>query len=189
MGGQRQDDLWPQVARPGSGRMSKEREGGQGQRIIHLGDARQAVTLGIDGKDLARDFLLDLLKHDRNRFESIRTRIRAISNHPHYENKLTFRHVGEGVFGFSTTGPSLSRVVSDTTQHPCRSPHQRHRSPRSRTRPLNHPLQPPSAIGSFRCLPRFLTKVACKTPQGWVCCLDGERKENPDENSGTHIPA
>ena len=63
-------------------------------RTLHLGDARQVVTLGIDGKDFARDFLLDLLKHDRNRFESIRTRIRAVSNHPHYENKLTFRHVG-----------------------------------------------------------------------------------------------
>ena len=86
-------------------------------RTVHLGDARQVVTLGIDGKDFARDFLLDLLKHDRNRFEAIRTRIRAISNHPHYENKLTFRHVGEGVFEFKRPGIRLYAFYDEIDDH------------------------------------------------------------------------
>jgi hypothetical protein len=76
-------------------------------RTIHLGEARRVVTLGMDGKDFAREFLLELLKHDRNRFETVQTRIRSISNHPHYENKLTFRHVGEGVFEFKRPGIRL----------------------------------------------------------------------------------
>lgn len=86
-------------------------------RTLHLGDARQVVTLGIDGKDFARDFLLDLLKHDRNRLESIRTRIRAISNHLHYENKLTFRHVGEGVFEFKRPGIRLYAFYDEIDDH------------------------------------------------------------------------
>lgn len=61
----------------------------------------------MDGKDFAREFLLEVLKHDRNRFDAIQTRIRSISNHPHYENKLTFRHVGEGVFEFKRPGIRL----------------------------------------------------------------------------------
>jgi hypothetical protein len=44
------------------------------------------VTLSIDGKDPAREFLADLLKHDRNRFDLIRTRIRAVSNYPRYDS-------------------------------------------------------------------------------------------------------
>lgn len=65
------------------------------------------VTLGIDGKDLARGFLLELLKHDRNRFKTVQTRIQSISNHLRYENKQTFRHVGEGVFEFKRPGIRL----------------------------------------------------------------------------------
>lgn len=86
-------------------------------RAVHLGAARQVVTLGIDGKDFARDFLLDLLKHDRNRFEAVHTRIRSISNHPHYENKLTFRHVGEGVFEFKRPGIRLYAFYDEIDGH------------------------------------------------------------------------
>ena len=74
---------------------------------IHLGAARRVVTLCIDGKDPARDFLADLLKNDRNKFGAIRTRIRNISNYPRYENQITFRHVGDGIHEFKRPGLRL----------------------------------------------------------------------------------
>jgi putative component of toxin-antitoxin plasmid stabilization module len=86
-------------------------------RTLHLGDARQVVTLGIDGKDLARDFLLELFKHDCNRFKAVKTRIQSISNHLHYENKQTFRHVGEGVFEFKRPGIRLYAFYDEIDDH------------------------------------------------------------------------
>lgn len=86
-------------------------------RTLHLGDARQVVTLGIDGKDFARDFLLELFKHDCNRFKAVQTRIQSISNHPHYENKQTFRHVGDGVFEFKRPGIRLYAFYDEIDDH------------------------------------------------------------------------
>lgn len=76
-------------------------------RTIHIGAARREVTLDIDGKDPAREFLLDLSRHDRNLFDAILTRIRSISNHPRYENQITFRHVGDGIHEFKRPGLRL----------------------------------------------------------------------------------
>jgi plasmid maintenance system antidote protein VapI len=48
-------------------------------RTLHLGDAGQVMTLCIDGKDFARDFLLELFKHDCNRFKAVQTRIQSLT--------------------------------------------------------------------------------------------------------------
>ena len=74
---------------------------------IHLGEARRVVTLGINGKDLAAEFLSKLLIDDRNQFDFIRSRIKTIANYPRYENKLTFRSVGEGIHEFKRPGLRL----------------------------------------------------------------------------------
>lgn len=71
---------------------------------LHLGAARRVVTLAINGKDPAEDFLSKLQKDDRNKLESITTRIRAVANYPRYENKITFRDVGDGVYEFKRPG-------------------------------------------------------------------------------------
>ncbi len=76
-------------------------------RTIHLGAARRVVTMGIHGKDLAREFLLELLQHDRNQFEFVQKRIQSISNYERYENQITFRHVGDGLFEFKRPGIRL----------------------------------------------------------------------------------
>lgn len=65
------------------------------------------VTLGLHGDDPAYDFLLKLLTDDVNRFESLKTRIQTVSNHDHYENRITFRHVGQGVYEFKRNGIRL----------------------------------------------------------------------------------
>jgi putative component of toxin-antitoxin plasmid stabilization module len=65
------------------------------------------VTLGMDGKDHADRFLTQLRKHDRNQWDFIRKRIRAVANHDRYANELTFKHVGEGVFEFKRPGIRL----------------------------------------------------------------------------------
>ena len=75
------------------------------------------MTLGIDGKDFARDFLLELFKHDCNRFNAVKTRIQSISNHSHYENKQTFRHVGDGVFEFKRPGIRLYAFYDEIDDH------------------------------------------------------------------------
>jgi len=74
---------------------------------IHLGNARRVVTLGINGKDPAVEFLSKLLNDDRNQFDAIRSRIKTIANYPRYENKLTFRNVGVGIHEFKRPGLRL----------------------------------------------------------------------------------
>lgn len=54
---------------------------------LHLGYARRVVTLAINGKDPAEDFLSKLQKDDRNKLDSITTRIKAVANYPRYENQ------------------------------------------------------------------------------------------------------
>lgn len=74
---------------------------------LHLGDARRVVTLSINGKDPAEDFLSKLQKNDRNKLDSIATRIKTVSNYPRYENKITFRDVGDGIYEFKRPGLRL----------------------------------------------------------------------------------
>ena len=74
---------------------------------VHVGQRRTVVTLGIDGDDPAHDFLLKLHRDDVNRFESLKTRIQTVSNYDQYENRITFRHVGEGVYEFKRNGIRL----------------------------------------------------------------------------------
>lgn len=74
---------------------------------LHLGSARRVVMLAINGKDLAEDFLLKLQKDDRNKLNSITTRIKAVANYPRYENKITFRDVGDGIYEFKRPGLRL----------------------------------------------------------------------------------
>lgn len=76
-------------------------------REIHRGDCRVVVTLGLNGDDPAHVFLLTLLRDDSKRFESIKTRIAAVSNYDHYENQITFRHVGDRIFEFKRPGIRL----------------------------------------------------------------------------------
>lgn len=74
---------------------------------IHVGSARRVVTLGLDGRDLAKEFLTDLARSDSKGFEFIRSRVRAVAEHDRFENQITFRHVGDGVFEFKRPGLRL----------------------------------------------------------------------------------
>lgn len=56
------------------------------------------VTLGLNQKDRANDYLLKLQKDNIEGFRSIFNRLRAVSEHETFENKLTYRHVGDGIF-------------------------------------------------------------------------------------------
>lgn len=69
---------------------------------IHLGSIKRVVTLGIDGKDLANDYLLKLGKGNLAGVSSIMKRLKMISEHESLENKITYRHVGEQVFEVKT---------------------------------------------------------------------------------------
>lgn len=76
-------------------------------RTIHVGDCRRVVTLNIDGKDEAREFLENLRHDDAKKWHGINTRITTVSNYPTYSNKITFNHVGDGVFEFKRPGLRL----------------------------------------------------------------------------------
>jgi hypothetical protein len=68
---------------------------------IHLGSARRVVTLGLDGRDLAYEFLADLAKSDRPAAESLKNRIKTVADHDHYHhNEQIFRGVGDGLYEF-----------------------------------------------------------------------------------------
>ncbi len=74
---------------------------------IHVGSARRVVTLEMDGKDPAAEFLTDLAKHDARGFDFIRSRVRAVAEHDRFENELTFRSVGDGIYEFKRPGLRL----------------------------------------------------------------------------------
>jgi len=76
-------------------------------RTIHVGSARRVVTLGLDGKDLADEFLTSLIKSDPKGAQSIKTRVQTVAEHDSYENELTFRSVGDGLFEFKRPGLRL----------------------------------------------------------------------------------
>jgi putative component of toxin-antitoxin plasmid stabilization module len=79
---------------------------------IHVGGAREVVTLAIDGKDPAQKYLSKLAKKDPKAFESLKTRIKAVAEHDRYENSETFREVGDGVFEFKRNSPRLLRLYA-----------------------------------------------------------------------------
>ena len=76
-------------------------------QTLHVGESRRVVTLGIDHEDPAFDFLSKLKTDDSNKYDSIESRIKAISKYEHYENKITFRHVGDGIYEFKRPGVRL----------------------------------------------------------------------------------
>ncbi|MCB1237948.1 MAG: hypothetical protein KDM91_22975 [Verrucomicrobiae bacterium] len=71
-------------------------------RTIHRGSARRVVTLELDGNAPADDFLTKIKRSNSAGFDSLRARIRAVSDHDRYENKLTFRSLGGGLYEFKT---------------------------------------------------------------------------------------
>ena len=74
---------------------------------IHVGDVRRVVTLALNQRDDAQDFLKELERTDSKKFTEINTRINAVSKYDTYENKLTFRNVGDGIFEFKRPGVRL----------------------------------------------------------------------------------
>lgn len=69
---------------------------------LHLGGARRVVTIAINGKDLAQDFIRKLRKSDRAGAELLFARIKAVAERENYENRETFRSLGSNLFEFKT---------------------------------------------------------------------------------------
>jgi len=75
---------------------------------IHLGTSRRVVTLGLDGKDLSQEFLNNLERSNRPAAESLKNRIKTVSDHEHYHhNTEIFRSVGNGIYEFKPPGLRL----------------------------------------------------------------------------------
>lgn len=72
-------------------------------KTVHLGSAKRVTTLGINQKDQANDYLLKLSKSNPQGFQSLLKRLQAIAEHDSFENKNTYRHVGDQVFEVKTT--------------------------------------------------------------------------------------
>lgn len=70
---------------------------------VHVGSVKRVVTLGMNQQDQAYDYLLKLGKSNAQGFSSILGRLRAIAEHDRFENKQTFRHVGEQVYEVKTS--------------------------------------------------------------------------------------
>lgn len=79
---------------------------------IHRGSCREVVTLEIEGKDRADEYLKKLKKKDLKAYRSIITRIKTVAEYETYENDQTFRPVGEGVFEFKRNNPKLIRLYA-----------------------------------------------------------------------------
>jgi hypothetical protein len=81
---------------------------------LHVGKARRVVSLGMDGKDLAADYLADLARKDRKGYHSILSRMQAVAEYDRIENQLTFRHVSVKESS-SLSGPVCGCMLSTIT--------------------------------------------------------------------------
>ena len=66
------------------------------------------VTLDLGNGSPADEFLETLHRSNREGFDALEARIRAIANHLRYQNPLTFKSLGQGLFEFKTKKTGLS---------------------------------------------------------------------------------
>lgn len=74
---------------------------------LHIGTCQRVVTLSLNGRDYAQDFLQKLHKDDYRKWRSIYARITSVANYDSYENQITFRHIEDGLFEFKRGGLRL----------------------------------------------------------------------------------
>lgn len=74
---------------------------------IHLGSARRVVTLDFGEGAPADAFLAKLSRSNREGYGALLARIRSISEHAHYQNPLTFKSLGQGLYEFKTRRSGL----------------------------------------------------------------------------------
>ncbi len=65
------------------------------------------VTLDLGNGSPADEFLETLHRSNREGFDALEARIRAIANHLRYQNPLTFKSLGQGLFEFKTKKSGL----------------------------------------------------------------------------------
>ncbi len=65
------------------------------------------VTLDFGNGSPADEFLGTLHRSNREGFDALEARIRAIANHLRYQNPLTFKSLGQGLFEFKTKKSGL----------------------------------------------------------------------------------
>jgi len=65
------------------------------------------VTLDLGNGSPADEFLENLHRSNREGFDALEARIRAIANHLRYQNPLTFKSLGQGLFEFKTKKSGL----------------------------------------------------------------------------------
>ncbi len=65
------------------------------------------VTLDLGNGSPADEFLETLHRSNREGFDALEARIRAIASHLRYQNPLTFKSLGQGLFEFKTKKSGL----------------------------------------------------------------------------------
>lgn len=76
-------------------------------RTIHLGEARRVVTLDFGKGSPADRFLTRLKRSNRSGFAALQARIRSVAARQNYQNPLTFKNLGDGLFEFKTRKSGL----------------------------------------------------------------------------------
>ena len=76
-------------------------------RTIHLGSARRVVPLDLGNGSPADEFLESLQRSNREGFDALEARIKAIGSHLRYQNPHTFKSLGQGLFEFKTKKSGL----------------------------------------------------------------------------------
>lgn len=71
-------------------------------RSVYCGAARRVVTLAINGVDAVTPFLDALQKSQHAEFNQLRTCMRVIAEHRHYQNERKFKNLGGGLYEIKT---------------------------------------------------------------------------------------
>ncbi len=78
---------------------------------LHVGTVQRVVTLGMDGKDAAAGFLRKLEKKDKKTYRKLAGSISLVADLDHYENDVSFKSLGSGLFEFKIHKPAIRLYV------------------------------------------------------------------------------
>ena len=76
-------------------------------REVHIGSARRVVTLEMDGRAPADDFMTKLNRSAPKAMAKLKTRIRVAAEFDHYSNTDSFKPLGDNLYEFKISSPVI----------------------------------------------------------------------------------
>jgi hypothetical protein len=83
---------------------------------VYRGSVKHVVTLRIDGKSAARDYLDEIEKIQPSEFDKLSQRIAFVADAAVFRNREIFNNEGNGIWAFKTSGGKRLYAFHDENQ-------------------------------------------------------------------------